>query len=362
MFAAVLTMIIAFIPLAFIPGTMGQIVGVLPVVVVATMIVSTIESLFLLPTHLNHLPDPNLPEKPRPRWQQRLIAFHESFAKGLEWFAQHMYQPAVRTAIRYRYVTLCCGISVLLMAGGLVAGGMVRVQGGGGITARSQPAAEYDESLTKIARIRPADYARRERLVDEGGLSVDVTISPEALVTEYVQQLINNPGALQVLDFAEGRVRLVGVHELREDRQEEQRGLGVERVHQHALAERGLDCLKLDEITFNEVKDQAVLWMAASDADTGELLAREPEAILALWNEEYGQWSLYQKDDDVFLDKLLESDFRDSEIYARFTEYDTKASITGTIYGGFKLPWRGGLTKRLTWSVGHTSCANAYCL
>ena len=37
-----------------------------------------------------------------------------------------------------------------------VAGGMVRVQGGGGITARSQPAAEYDESLTKIARIRAA--------------------------------------------------------------------------------------------------------------------------------------------------------------------------------------------------------------
>ena len=126
-FAAVLTMIIAFIPLAFIPGTMGQIVGVLPVVVVATMIVSTIESLFLLPTHLNHLPDPNLPEKPRARWQQRLIDFHGSFAKGLEWFAQHMYQPAVRTAIRHRYVTLCCGISVLLIAGGLVRGGVVRV-------------------------------------------------------------------------------------------------------------------------------------------------------------------------------------------------------------------------------------------
>ena len=62
-----------------------------------------------------------------------------------------------------------------------------------------------------------------------------------------------------------------------------------------ALAERGLDGLKLDDITFNEVKDQAVLWMAASDPDTGELLAREPEAILALWNEENGQWSLYQK-------------------------------------------------------------------
>lgn len=129
-----------------------------------------------------------------------------------------------------------------------------------------------------------------------------------------------------------------------------------------ALSERGLDGLKLDDIAFNEVKDQAVLWMAASDPDTGELLAREPSAILALWNEESGQWNLYQKDDTEFLEKLRESDFGDSEIYGRFTEYDPKAHITGTIYGGFKLPWRGGLTKRLTWSVGHTSCANNYCL
>ena len=129
-----------------------------------------------------------------------------------------------------------------------------------------------------------------------------------------------------------------------------------------ALSERGLDGLKLDDIAFNEVKDQAVLWMAASDPDTGELLAREPSAILALWNEESGQWNLYQKDDTEFLEKLRESDFGIWEIYERFREYDPKAHITGTIYGGFKLPWRGGLTKRLTWSVGHTSCANNYCL
>ncbi|NUM52086.1 MAG: efflux RND transporter permease subunit [Candidatus Hydrogenedentes bacterium] len=126
-FAAVMTMITAFIPLAFIPGIMGQIVAVMPIVVISTMIVSTIESLFLLPTHLNHLPDPNLPEKPRPRWQQRFIAFHAAFPRGLEWFARHMYQPAVRTAIRHRYVTLCCAISVLLVTGGIVAGGFVRV-------------------------------------------------------------------------------------------------------------------------------------------------------------------------------------------------------------------------------------------
>ncbi len=63
----------------------------------------------------------------------------------------------------------------------------------------------------KIARIRSADYTERERLFGENGVAVDVWISPEQLVTEYVARLIRYAGALQVLDFADGRVRLVGI-------------------------------------------------------------------------------------------------------------------------------------------------------
>jgi trk system potassium uptake protein TrkA len=68
---------------------------------------------------------------------------------------------------------------------------------------------------TKIARIRSADYSLRHRLFEEGGLHVDVMISPEQLVTEHVSRLIRYPGALQVLDFADGRVRLVGMRAVR---------------------------------------------------------------------------------------------------------------------------------------------------
>src|SRR6266853_375025 len=48
------------------------------------------------------------------------------------------------------------------------------------------------------------------------GLSVDVFINPEQLVTEYVERLIHHPGTLQVLDFADGKVRLVGVRARRD--------------------------------------------------------------------------------------------------------------------------------------------------
>lgn len=63
---------------------------------------------------------------------------------------------------------------------------------------------------TKIARIRAADYMNADLLFSQDAFPVDVRISPEQLVCQYVEQLIHFPGALQVLDFADGRVRLVG--------------------------------------------------------------------------------------------------------------------------------------------------------
>lgn len=64
---------------------------------------------------------------------------------------------------------------------------------------------------TKIARVRGLEFTRHPELFNEGALPVDVLISPEQLVTDYIMRLIQYPGALQVLDFAEGRVRLVAV-------------------------------------------------------------------------------------------------------------------------------------------------------
>ena len=64
---------------------------------------------------------------------------------------------------------------------------------------------------TKIARVRSQEYLGAAGLFAQDALPVDVIISPEQLVVEYIERLIRTPGALQVMDFAEGRVRLVGV-------------------------------------------------------------------------------------------------------------------------------------------------------
>jgi trk system potassium uptake protein TrkA len=86
---------------------------------------------------------------------------------------------------------------------------------------------------TKIARIRSRDYTRNRDLFisteatfgDEKtparptpgphGFAVDMYLSPEQSVTDYIERLIRYPGALQIVDFAAGKVRLVGLKALR---------------------------------------------------------------------------------------------------------------------------------------------------
>lgn len=64
---------------------------------------------------------------------------------------------------------------------------------------------------TKIARVRAPEYLAHPEIFLQEVLPVDVLISPEQIVTQYIHKLIDFPGALQVLDFAGGRVQLVAV-------------------------------------------------------------------------------------------------------------------------------------------------------
>ena len=79
---------------------------------------------------------------------------------------------------------------------------------------------------TKIARIRSADFLGHPELFCKSAIPIDVIISPEQILTNQIHRLIEYPGALQVIDFAGGKIRLVGLrayyggalvgHELRE--------------------------------------------------------------------------------------------------------------------------------------------------
>ena len=75
-----------------------------------------------------------------------------------------------------------------------------------------QVAETFFGTPTKIARIRAKDYLNNLDLFNkESGINIDVVISPEVIVKDHIMRLIEFPGALQVLDFADGLVQLVGV-------------------------------------------------------------------------------------------------------------------------------------------------------
>jgi len=63
----------------------------------------------------------------------------------------------------------------------------------------------------KICRLRSTSYLSSGKLFGKHGIAVDVVISPEHIVSEYISRLIHLPGSLQVLDFADGKVQLVAV-------------------------------------------------------------------------------------------------------------------------------------------------------
>jgi trk system potassium uptake protein TrkA len=64
---------------------------------------------------------------------------------------------------------------------------------------------------TKIARIRSRAYLTDGGIFRDKDMPVDYIVNPEDLITQDIKRLIDNPGALQVMNFADGQVQLVGV-------------------------------------------------------------------------------------------------------------------------------------------------------
>ena len=64
---------------------------------------------------------------------------------------------------------------------------------------------------TKIARVRSSAYIAGGSIFRDDAMPVDVTVNPEAIIKDDIRRLIENPGALQVMDFANGQVQLVGI-------------------------------------------------------------------------------------------------------------------------------------------------------
>jgi len=114
---SVLTNMVAFLPMFFVPGIMGKVFKQIPVVVISVFAISLIECFFILPAHVGHQKPP---EKGFFGW---MYAWQQRFSSGFVRLVARRYGPFLDLVLRWRYVTLSAGIAVLLITIGYVKSG-----------------------------------------------------------------------------------------------------------------------------------------------------------------------------------------------------------------------------------------------
>ncbi len=115
---SVLTNMVAFMPMFFVPGFMGKIFQQIPVVVISVFAVSLVESLLILPGHIAHqrFSFDRGPLGWLSRWQQR-------FSRGFLRFVDRVYGPFLDRCLRWRYATIATALAVLILTVGYVRSG-----------------------------------------------------------------------------------------------------------------------------------------------------------------------------------------------------------------------------------------------
>lgn len=114
---SVLTNIVAFLPLMFVPGTMGKVFWSIPVVVISVFVISLVESLLVLPAHLAHL------NGSRSRMMLWIVKYQERISNGLLAFIKNRYRPFLDLCMQWRYAVLAIGLAVLVITGAYVKSG-----------------------------------------------------------------------------------------------------------------------------------------------------------------------------------------------------------------------------------------------
>lgn len=110
---SILTNIVAFVPLMFIPGETGKFWSPLPVVVIIVLSLSLVESLFILPAHLAHARS----RKQRGGLGGWLHNLQQGFSRGFNRLIEIIYQPIIRMSLRFRYITASLALASLLVLG-----------------------------------------------------------------------------------------------------------------------------------------------------------------------------------------------------------------------------------------------------
>lgn len=122
---AVVTTMVAFSPLLFLPGWEGKLILAIPVVVICTLAFSLVESLLILPAHLSTSTSWKKPEDTR---FQKLGALQQKFSEGLENFIKDKFRPFLEMVLRWRYASIAMFVALFFVAVAVIFNGWVKVK------------------------------------------------------------------------------------------------------------------------------------------------------------------------------------------------------------------------------------------
>ncbi|MCD4690102.1 efflux RND transporter permease subunit [bacterium] len=164
---SILTNIVAFLPLAFIPGFMGKIFVAIPMVVITVFVISWVEALFILPAHLAR---GNSGE--HTGMEGRINRVQQRVAGGLERFIRGRYSRFLHRTIRNRRVTVALGLVLLLLVLSYVFSGrmglilMPKVEADRAVVTAVLP---YGVPIERAREIRRLLEDAAGRVIDEHG-------------------------------------------------------------------------------------------------------------------------------------------------------------------------------------------------
>ena len=164
---SVLTNMIAFLPLVFVPGMMGKVFKFIPLVVIAVFSVSLVESLFILPAHLGHGSTKPMvwPLSVLGRWQ---AAFSHWFIKVIN----ALYGPLLEFLLHNRYLVICFGAALLTATAGYVASGrmgLVLFPAVESDYAYCQAVLPYGASEAKVKQVEATILQAAREVAEENG-------------------------------------------------------------------------------------------------------------------------------------------------------------------------------------------------
>ncbi len=119
---SIATTVFAFMPMFFVTGVMGKFFAVLPIAVIAMLLISLVEAIFILPCHLAHPPK----QSRRVGWiAGSWTKFNEWIGRRLDWFINKIYAPTLIVCLRNPALVCCSAVALLLGSFSLVTGGIV---------------------------------------------------------------------------------------------------------------------------------------------------------------------------------------------------------------------------------------------